>query len=298
MDTARPGLTNGTTALPQAISLHGNPQPTLPLLPHWSFNEDGESTIILLHGLCSSPLEYHLVYPRLIAPSDISRSYHVLIPHLPCHGPASDIVPFSLPFVAELLAHLIAIKARNGKAHVVGLSAGGFAAKCLAKEYPDVVLSLFVTGVGGLIERAWVRNVAPYVLLPVTAVQTYAPEWAYQWVQRRFGLKIPDGLREAMWANSKLQTLRSAYKSIGQDGAAVPLEIRTLVVAGGKQDSIEGTAAYAKEVRKGNAFSQGCVVKDAIHAWDLQFPELFASGVRAWIEQTELPSGYTLLSTE
>ena len=271
-------------------------EPSNVLLPHRSFNEDGDSTIVLVHGLTSSPHEYNYVNPLLTSPqANARKSYHLLLPYLPDHGEARNIGPFSIPYAASLLAHLIKTKAKDGRAHVVGLSAGGFASIYLAKEHPSLVLSLFVTGVGGLAGRAFLTSAAPYFLIPVTALQSYAPDWAYQWVQRKIGITMPEGLRDEMWQNSKFDMVRSAYQSINRDGLAVPLQVRTLVIAGGKQDPVEPTRVYGAEVGKGNQGSQTCVVRKAIHAWDLQFPELFASGIRAWIEQTSLPMDYEML---
>jgi hypothetical protein len=37
------------------------------------------------------------------------------------------------------------------------------------------------------------------------------------------------------------------------------------------------------------------VVKGAVHAWNLQMPEVFAEGVRAWVEGRELPGEFEIL---
>lgn len=245
------------------------------------------------------PAEYQNVHPHLTTPvSNHSPSYHVLVPYLPGHGPASSFTPFSLPYAAELVASLIREKAKGGKAHIVGLSCGGFVAVNVARHYPSLVFSLFATGVGGLAGHTWLLGSAPYLVMAAVGFQYYLPESAYQWVQRKQGLRIPDGLREEMWANAKPDMLKAAYASIGADGGAVPLSARSLIVAGGAGDSREGAVLYGKEVRKGNELSRACVVKDAMHAWDLQFPELFARGVRAWIEGSELPKEFEGLSLD
>jgi hypothetical protein len=34
------------------------------------------------------------------------------------------------------------------------------------------------------------------------------------------------------------------------------------------------------------------VVRKAVHGWDLQFPELFAEGIRAWVLDEDMPVEY------
>lgn len=235
------------------------------LLPHLSFNESGTSTIVFLHGMSCSPAEWENVHPHLSTQaSNDSPSYHVLVPYLPGHGQASAFTPFSLPDAAELIANLIRQKAKDGKAHIVGMSLGGFVAVNVAKHHPELVLSLFSTGVGGLAGHAWLAGSAPYLLTAVLGLQYFAPESTYQWLQRKQGLQIPNGLREEMWANAKIDLLKAAYRSIDADGGAVPLNARSLIVAGGAGDSKEGTVEYGKQVKKGNVESRAAVVNGAM----------------------------------
>jgi hypothetical protein len=75
---------------------------------------------------------------------------------------------------------------------------------------------------------------------------------------------------------------------------------RVLIVAGGKGDDVKGTKSMGMVLREsGSPLSKATVVRKAYHAWDLQFPELFAAGIRAWIEEKELPAQFEVLdSTE
>src|ERR1700728_671806 len=100
-----------------------------------------KTTILLLHGAFSSHFEWDFVIPHL-------SSYHLLIPDLPAHGSSMDLGPFSIPYATSLLAKLIRNEAKNGKAHVVGLSLGGYTGLSLAKDYPELVDVVFVTGCG------------------------------------------------------------------------------------------------------------------------------------------------------
>jgi hypothetical protein len=45
-------------------------------------------------------------------------------------------------------------------------------------------------------------------------------------------------------------------------------------------------------LRGGRDESRAFVVNGAVHAWNLRWPELFAEGIRAWIEKRELPKEF------
>ena len=269
-------------------------------LPHIEQNVNGSSTIVMLHGLTGTPTEYTYVTSHLInKQADADVSYHVIIPYLPAHGLSSHITPFSIPGAADLVANLIKTKAKGGKAYLVGLSLGGCLAIYLAKTYSDLVLSLFVTGVGDFIGRqsgSWRSLLAPYVLTPMNTVQHYLPNLIQDHFIKKWGLKLPEGIRQELWKNSKFSTLRAGFDSIHKSGGVKPLPAPCLVVAGGLQDSINTARLAGQTLRKGNEKSVACVVRRAIHAWDLQFPELFAQGVRCWFEDRDLPSGFEILT--
>jgi pimeloyl-ACP methyl ester carboxylesterase len=163
-----------------------------PLLPHTSLNPTGSPTIILLHGLLSTPPEYTHVTPHLTTQD---HNYHILLPTLPSHGQAthSTYGPFTLPNASAHIARLIQQKANNGTAHVVGLSAGGMAALHLAQNHPELVLSLFVMGVGGVKGRKLVRVLGPYVLFAGAGLGYYSPGWLHRWGMRRMGVENVPG---------------------------------------------------------------------------------------------------------
>lgn len=71
--------------------------------------------------------------------------------------------------------------------------------------------------------------------------------------------------------------------------------VRIAVVAGGKRDQVAQTREMGKVLASMNSECKAFVVRDAVHLWDLQLPELFAQGVRAWIEGIEMPEEFELL---
>lgn len=59
---------------------------------------------------------------------------------------------------------------------------------------------------------------------------------------------------------------------------------QTRLIAGGKSDGVETTKAMGKIIKEKCKGTRAFVVKKALHGWDLQYPELFAQGVRTWVE--------------
>jgi pimeloyl-ACP methyl ester carboxylesterase len=261
------------------------PTPSSETLFHLSLNDHQPTTILLLHGLLSSHLEWTYVTPGL-------SSYHLLIPDLPAHSSSPDIIPFTIPHAASLVAALLKSHAKSTPCHVVGLSLGGFIAIALANAHPELVQSLFITGVGGVAEKKWLLAAAPYVVTAVVKVQSVLPEFVNDYVIRKMGMKIPDGLQSDIYNNLKFSMVNQAYASIASCGYGERLQVRTLVVAGGKQDDVEGTRKLGRDLRLGCQESRSVVVNGAVHAWDVQWPELFTSGVEAWVERRELPGEF------
>ena len=62
---------------------------------------------------------------------------------------------------------------------------------------------------------------------------------------------------------------------------------RVMLVAGGKTDDVESTQTMGQIIKQKCPGSRAFVVRKAVHAWDLQYPELFARGVQAWIKGEE-----------
>lgn len=95
-------------------------------------NPFSPESVVLLHVLFSCGLEWKQVCPKL-------SSYHLLVPDLPCHSASRGVCrreDFSLELCADYVADLIRERAHDGRAHLVGMSTGGFVALELARKYP------------------------------------------------------------------------------------------------------------------------------------------------------------------
>ncbi|KAF2654290.1 alpha/beta-hydrolase [Lophiostoma macrostomum CBS 122681] len=253
-----------------------------PTLFFASHNPDALTTIILLHGLTGSHHGWAPIIPHL-------STYHLLVPDLPSHSGSAHIQPFSIPSTTELLASLIRTHAHGGKAHVVGLSLGGYIGRNLAQTHPEVVSSLFASGAVSRRAEGWLANnrllstlyVVPNVALSVRAYCAAARWMGLTYMDREMAVELK--------RNSNTTLVQQGFGEIGKVRNDVESTVRTLVVAGGKQDFVEGAKELGSVLKRGNRESKACVVDEAIHCWSLQTPELFARAVQTWIEGHDLP---------
>lgn len=67
------------------------------LLNFIEHNPSGKSTVLLIHGACTSGPNWDLVVPHL------ADTYHLLVPDLPGHGQSQNVTPFSAEYSSRLL---------------------------------------------------------------------------------------------------------------------------------------------------------------------------------------------------
>ncbi|QDS75046.1 hypothetical protein FKW77_006273 [Venturia effusa] len=280
---ASSSATSSEQPIPLSYTTHTPPHPTTTTT----------TPIIFLHGLETSSLEYTHVLPFL------TENYTIHLIDLPGHS-TSKHIPFTLPTAIAGLKHHITTKTPQQKAHLVGLSLGGFIALKFCQGHPEMVTSLFSTGCapfsrGGV--RKWIMEhpslLANFQLginryLPISESMFWAP----------MGVAPFPELREVMRANSSYDLLVAGYSACN----SVSLEdlegiggVRVAIVAGARRDDVEGTREAGRVLRRVNEESRAFVVREAVHLWDLQFPELFAEGVRAWVEGREMPKEFEVL---
>ena len=254
-----------------------------------SLNEDKEQTIVLLHALLSSRLEYEMVTPHL-------SNYHLLVPDINGHSNSADILPATIQASTERVAALIAKHAHGGKAHVVGLSMGGFITWNLAKEHPELVHTAFASGAApfqGFLK--WLTSRPSLIWYGMKVLIGAMPDGMYWWLVEKKGMRRHEQLLAEMRTNLRWEVVRDVYLSAQGNTWKVASEVRarTLTVAGGKEDDVPATKRMGELLPVEG--SKAYVVKEAIHGWDLVFPELFARGILAWIEGRPLPDEYEAL---
>ncbi|KAI1426157.1 Alpha/Beta hydrolase protein [Xylaria sp. FL1777] len=264
-----------------------------------SINPSAEVTIVFLHGLFCSHLEFNLVLPHL-------KDYHLLLVDLPSHSRshASHSGPFTLANCAARVANLILTHANNARAHIVGVSGGGFVGMHLATQHPELVTSLFVSGATPF--QGYQRWLAthPQALYPLLAATTTWPsDYLYRWVTTRMGLLAHEELHAESKANFSFELVKLGYSQLAgftlEDSIPSLAEagVRTLVLAGEVVDDARTAKSMGRLLREnGSPESEAVLVKGAQHLWDLQFPLLFAESIKAWVERRVLPDGLKKLS--
>ncbi|CAG9951791.1 unnamed protein product [Clonostachys rosea f. rosea IK726] len=158
------------------------------LLSFTSWNDDKPTTIVLLHGGFTCRLEFALVLPHL-------SDFHVLLPDLPLHSASRHIQPGTTDKSASCVAQLIRSHAHGGKAHVVGVSMGGYIGQCLALDQPDLVLSLFVTGAAPVVgKRLFMAQWTRVTYYTMKLMLHWLPDWVYRYQNSLGGLSISNEL--------------------------------------------------------------------------------------------------------
>ncbi|KAF3018196.1 hypothetical protein E8E14_012003 [Neopestalotiopsis sp. 37M] len=249
-------------------------------------------TVVMLHLLFSSHLEWMHVAPKL-------TEYHLLIPDLPHHSRSRHIKPFSFALAADLVVDMIQKHAHGGRAHLVGISTGGYVALEIARRHPEVVLSIMTSGSGPLrdvrLKAAQAPRLVHYGLLAAlhspNSVFFKLSGWAPEFQDARLLKEVKRNTtsRLSRFGNKESAEFQlEAYEEVASKG------IRIAMLAGGKQDDVEQIRdmgrLFAGDLNFGDGLrSRGYLVKEAIHAWNLQMPYLFAKGIQAWIEDWPLP---------
>lgn len=257
-----------------------------------SLNPSAKNTIAFLHGIFCSHLEFALVAPYL-------SDYHLLLIDLPAHSRSQAHGPFTPQNSAEELATLVRNRAHGGRVHVVGLSAGGFVGMKFAIQYPELVSSLWISGATPF--RGWSSWLAahPRILyLVIASFVKWMPNWIYNFMCRRVGMQAHDDLRAEIQSNFSMDLLRTGYGSIAEIQLHRTMQklgktgIRTLTIAGELQDDVAVVKQMGRGLRdEGSTESKAAIAKNAVHAWDLQFPKRFAESIRSWIEEQNQPEG-------
>ncbi|KAF5660055.1 AB hydrolase superfamily yvaM [Fusarium heterosporum] len=253
-------------------------------------NKDQNESLIFLHGGGGSHVEW-----KLVAAQQSLASYHLILVDLPMHSGSWDIAPCSLEKAAEEVSKVIRLHAHQGKAHIVGFSLGAFVALVLTSRNPDSVLSTFATGgypYKGLYK--WVMQ-RPTVMSILNSIQNI-PGLTEMSLQKQ-GIDYEEWMAECK-KNKSPERSRDMARELSDFGlehvkAVADSGVRTCVISGGKMDQTDAVQEMGVMLQEGGqkkgVDNKAFVVRNAYHPWHLQLPELFASGVDAWVRGQELP---------
>ncbi len=241
---------------------------------------DGETTVFL-HGLGTSGWMWT---DQLEA---LAREAHCVNVDLPGNGESHVVEWTSFADTADQVARLVRSVARGGKAHVVGLSLGGYVGIYLLARHPDVVRTLLVSGVTTRPFRpAWFWGAVTRLIATASGFDLVAKLSA-----RAMQLPedvVPLYLRDARRLSSA--TIRRVYDEVldfSLPASLADLETPVLAVAGSAEAQRVLSSLADFEQSCGNA--QTAIAPDAHHAWNAEHPELFTAMIRAWTRGEELP---------
>ncbi len=229
-------------------------------------------TILFLHGGSSGAWAWS-------GQVELLPQRHLLTPELPGYaGRACEDWP-GTGGAADDVATLIRDRAIDGKAHVVGLSLGGFVALQLAHKHPELLRSCLITG----------SAVSGYSRIEKLAIAPQVPLWRryWYWAAQAFAFRIPAEVRKQFAADGcapSARTNRAMFREVVVGG--LPRELAytgPMLAVSGEKDSASvrrGFPALCSVLPQ----TQTCIVPGVHHAWNAEDPELFARMVTTFAD--------------
>jgi pimeloyl-ACP methyl ester carboxylesterase len=234
-------------------------------------------SILFLHGGGLSSKSWLPVIERL-------PDFHCLAPDLPGHGHSKDL-PFTIEDSARAAAEVIRLRAPGQKAHLVALSIGGPVAFTLLRTCPEMVGSVVLSGSSGKVSPwvvrlsnslLWIYKLFPLDKLVRMSIKQHGVPPQYE------ALVLED-----MLAGADLKFFAGLTREMARWSLPQRIQSPLLLAVGEKEPSAARsfTRAYLRQFPQ----ARGVIVPEARHGWPLQFPDLFAGMVRAWVTGQPLP---------
>ena len=185
------------------------------------------------------------------------------------------------------------------RAHVVGLSMGGFATLHFGLIYPERAESLVLAGVGYGAEREQLGRFhgevdAIAAKLRTSSMQSFAEGYAYGPTRVQFENKDPRGFAEFARmlaehsaegsANTQLGVQKERPSLYDLEGEMQAMTVPTLIVSGDEDWPCLAPNVYMKRVIRSAAL---LVVPNTGHAVNLEEPEAFNRAIGTFIAQVE-----------
>jgi pimeloyl-ACP methyl ester carboxylesterase len=233
--------------------------------------------IVFLHGLGVSSWMWAEQVRHL------SGRFYCVTVDLPGSGASHEVPWRSFDDSAAAVAAVVAATPA-GRAHVVGLSLGGYVAVTLLARHPALVDNVVVSGITTEpLGPTWQNR----LLTLVGAAVMRRP-----WLTRVYGaaMRLPREARDAMAADARVlsaATTRRIYEEI------IPFRLPAAISAHAVRVLAVAADHDARSIRRGlDAFAAVgatvAVARDAHHAWNAEHPQLFSDMVEAWVTERTL----------
>ncbi|MCE7946932.1 MAG: alpha/beta fold hydrolase [Chloroflexi bacterium CFX4] len=217
----------------------------------------------------------------------LQSDFHCLTIDLPANGESYRTEWQSFRHTADLIAPIIQQRTAQGKAHLIGLSLGGYAALHMLAAYPDLLESVLVSGV----TAHPFKPVWRWITAVTVPLMTWRPLATFN--ARIMGrlMQLPPEVAPLYLRDAQRASRRSYARVYAEvltfEAAPSAAHKRLLVVAGDQevrtiQESLRTFAAFPN--------TQAALVPKAHHAWNGEQPELFTEMIRAWVNYADLPS--------
>ncbi len=221
------------------------------------------------------------------------NDYHCIVPDLPCHGKSVFLKHFTIKNTADKIIDIIKDKAKNGKAHLVGLSLGAQVILEILNTAPEVVDHVFISG-------AVARSFEPsdnFLNLLDYLIETYLPEKnkTIRIMSYVRSYNIPKNLRGKFKESTYVIEPDSLDGIIRENmlfeipGNLKNANVPVLVMVGQKDFIIikESMNNLLNEL----PMSDGAIALKVGHLWNIENPELFNNVLRKWLNDVKLPPG-------
>lgn len=256
------------------------------LVIHQSGSEEQEA-IIFLHGLGVSSWMWHDQIEALQA------NFHCIAIDLPGSGDSHAATWTSLADSAKQVAEIIECHAAGGKAHIVGLSLGGYVALNLLINHPEVVKTMIVSGitVQPLMRRSFVN--------PVSTLLSHLMKWPIMGRLSARMMQFPDDVIPVYMRDLERMSadmVKRVYQEV-LDFNMPAIEANTayrLLVTGGDKEAKAVHASF-DQLKLERPEATVAQAPNAHHGWNAEHPELFTALIEAWIDGKRLPSEMQLI---
>lgn len=235
-------------------------------------SREGQS-IIMLHGGNMAGWTWDLQIQAL-------SNRHILTPDLPGYGRhAKELWP-GAQGAADRIADLIHQHAIGGRAHLVGLSLGGFVAIEILRRHPEVAHSCIISG----------STLAGTSRIFQAIIAAQVPLWTKPWYWRlqAASFNIPPEDRELFIQTTTAPLPRSNRAMARETLTGIcPLEglhFEGPVLAVAAEHDFPGVRKGYETLKKDIPQLQTWIAPGVHHPWSVEKPELFTQMVRTFVD--------------